>query len=101
MSKMRVALAALHFSPQHTVAAVSFGIERLLLGWSIKAWPPAARIELSFRAKQRLAAAHALVGSGGLGLLILARKGRLGTLLTGYIVLIRRKLFAPRPVVFD
>src|SRR6476469_7725705 len=45
--------------------------------------------------EQRLAAAHAFVGAGRLGIRVFAGKGRFSALLTRYIILIRRKLLLP------
>src|SRR5215475_832192 len=53
-----------------------------------------------FRAKERLAATHALVSTCGLSVFVFAGEGRLSSLLSGHIVLILRELLAPGGVVF-
>src|SRR5271170_6237287 len=100
MSEVCIAAAALCLRAGHAVAGVGFRLHSLLVGGSVEARPPGARVVFGIRTKQRLATADALVDSRRLGVLVFARERRLCALLAGHIVLIRRELLLPRGFLF-
>lgn len=95
MAEMGLAAAADYFRADHAVRAIVVFLDGLVRQGAGKAGPTAAGVKFCFGSEQWLATAHTLVGSGRLGGFILAREGRLGTLLSRHIVLIWRKLLLP------
>src|SRR5260370_8332096 len=98
---MRVASAALHFGPPHSVAAILFRLHDLAVCWGVKARPTAPGIKLGLRPEQRLATTHTLVRSSRIGLFVLPAVRWLGSLLPGHIELILREFFPPLGVALS
>src|SRR5271154_32893 len=99
MPQVRVTAAAFHFCARHAMTRVGLGFHRSVCGRRIKTGPARARMILRFRAKQRLAATNALIRPWRVGILILAGKGRLGTLEPRHMILIWRELLLPLGVI--
>src|SRR6202030_1759007 len=77
MTQVRFAPAALNLGASHSVGRIAVGRHGLLVGWRVKTRPTRSRMILCLRPKKRLTAAHALVRSGALRVLIFPRKRRL------------------------
>src|SRR5690348_5132426 len=101
MAEMGVAAAAQHLDPPHEQAAVVLGGDAVLGHRRPEARPAGAGIELGVGAEELLAAAHAGIGAGRLGVPIGAAEGALGALLARDAVLLGCELGAPLGVAFD
>src|SRR5580698_1017629 len=97
---MRVALAADYLFADHSVADVSLDFHIVFVYWFVKAGPAGAGVKYGIRRKERVAAADAAVGSRRGGVFVLAGKRRLGALLAGHMVFIRRELLFPFGIGF-
>src|SRR5260370_3257454 len=95
VAQVRAALAADHFDATHSVARVGLGGDAVRSDGFRKAGPSGAGFELGVRLKQRIPAAHALVGCMFVIVPILSCEGRLGAFAARDRVLLGRQLFAP------
>ena len=92
---MRVAAAARHLRPNHSVRSVCRLLNRFVLGWLSEAWPATMRIELSFRPEEFRATADAVVHPRRLLERVLSCEWPLRALLSRHVVLLRRELNLP------
>src|SRR5215471_9538228 len=100
VAKVRFATAADHFRADHAVGSIVVLFDRLLGERRSETRPTTAGVKFCFRTEQGLPAAHTFICPPRLGGCELPRERRLGTLLPGHMVLIRRELRLPFAVRF-
>ena len=83
MTKMCVTMTAKQFDPAHTLTVVRTLHDIGLFEFRVKTGPATARIEFTFRTKQRVTAAHTIILPLVPVLVILATEWRFGSGLSG------------------
>src|ERR1700676_435124 len=95
MAEVCIALSTKGFHSTHAMAGIGFGAHGFCIHRRGKTRPASSRFKLGSAVKQFGAATRAAIGTVFMVVPILSREGRLGTLLTRYMVLLRSQLFAP------